>query len=181
MTRWILLTLTAALILSAWSLAQSATAASQPHLAAADAVSAGRYLVSYGSCNECHTPGYSQSKGNVPEADRLTGSAVGFEGPWGVTYPTNLRLLLANMTESGWVQFIKNVGPAVRPPMPWYNLQRLSESDQRAIYAYIHSLGPAGKAVPGDVPPGGTATTPVILFQPIPPTTAAQAAAQAKR
>jgi hypothetical protein len=37
--------------------------------------------------------------------------------------------------------------------MPWFNITVLSTDDQRAIYAYIHSLGPAGKPAPAYTPP----------------------------
>lgn len=168
-------------ILLAGSLKHEAGAASQPYVANADAISAGRYLVSIGACNECHTPGYEEAKGNVPTAKLLTGSPVGFEGSWGVSYPVNLRLMLANISVDAWLQFIKLGGASVHPPMPWTSLQRLSEGDQRAVYAYIHSLGPAGKVMPAYVPPGGKVTTSVILFQPIPEAAAVQAAGSAKR
>lgn len=28
----------------------------------------GRYVVTIGSCNDCHTPGYAQSGGQAPES-----------------------------------------------------------------------------------------------------------------
>lgn len=43
----------------------------------------GRRLVRIAGCNDCHTPGYSQMEGNLPEKDWLLGSDVGFKGPWG--------------------------------------------------------------------------------------------------
>ena len=47
----------------------------------ADAVARGRYLVTIGGCNDCHTNGYLQNGGNVPEGDWLKGTAVGYQGP----------------------------------------------------------------------------------------------------
>src|SRR5262245_23109438 len=52
----------------------------------------GRYLVKIAGCNDCHTPGYLLSAGQVPEALWLTGDSFGWRGPWGTTYATNLRL-----------------------------------------------------------------------------------------
>lgn len=36
----------------------------------------------------------------MPEGEWLTGDVVGFRGPWGTSYPTNLRLSLGAMTEA---------------------------------------------------------------------------------
>jgi mono/diheme cytochrome c family protein len=47
----------------------------------------GKYLVTIGGCNDCHTPGYLLSEGKTPEALWLTGSSFGWRGPWGTTYP----------------------------------------------------------------------------------------------
>ena len=44
------------------------------------------------SCNDCHTPGYMQKGGAVPVGEWLTGTPVGYQGPWGTTYAANLRL-----------------------------------------------------------------------------------------
>ncbi len=52
----------------------------------------GRYLVRIAGCNDCHTPGYAESGGLLPEARWLVGDKLGWHGPWGTTYPTNLRL-----------------------------------------------------------------------------------------
>lgn len=40
----------------------------------------GRYLVKLGGCNDCHTPGYAQAGGKMPESDWLTGNPVGLRG-----------------------------------------------------------------------------------------------------
>ena len=48
---------------------------------AGDPVARGRYLVTIGGCNDCHTDGYLQNGGNVPEGDWLKGTAVGYQGP----------------------------------------------------------------------------------------------------
>jgi hypothetical protein len=34
-------------------------------------------------CNDCHTAGYMEQGGKVPEAESLAGVLVGFQGPWG--------------------------------------------------------------------------------------------------
>ena len=60
--------------------------------AAASDVERGRYLVQVGGCNDCHTVGYLESGGTVPEPQWLTGGRVGYKGPWGITYAPNLLL-----------------------------------------------------------------------------------------
>ena len=64
-------------------------------------VARGRYLVVVSGCNDCHTPGYMENGGpKLPEKDWLTGVQVGYQGPWGTTYPSNLRLVINGMSES---------------------------------------------------------------------------------
>jgi mono/diheme cytochrome c family protein len=127
-----------------------------------DEVSRGRYLVTISGCNDCHTPGYVASEGKVDEKLWLTGDTLGWAGPWGTTYATNLRLLLAGMTENQWVVHARTMKP--RPPMPWFNVRVMTDSDLKAIYAYTRSLGPAGAPAPAYAPPGKAANGPVVQF-----------------
>ena len=59
----------------------------------------GHYLLVVAGCNDCHTPGWPESGGKVKPEDWLTGSPVGFSGPWGTTYPANLRRVIGSMDE----------------------------------------------------------------------------------
>ena len=68
-------------------------------------VAQGRYLVMMSGCNDCHTHGYLLSEGKVPEPDWLTGETIGWYGPWGTTYPINLRLFINSLTEDAWLKF----------------------------------------------------------------------------
>lgn len=112
----------------------------------------GRYMVLTGHCNNCHTYGYSNKQGNVPEKDWLLGSSpLGFRGPWGTTYASNLRLTVRNFTAEQWVKYAKSVKP--RPPMPWWPLRDTTEQDLAAMYQYIRHLGPAGEPARNYVPP----------------------------
>jgi hypothetical protein len=52
------------------------------------------------------------------------------------------------------------------PPMPWMNVNRMSEQDARALYKFIHSLGPGGEPSRETVPPGQTPKTPYIVVAP---------------
>jgi mono/diheme cytochrome c family protein len=122
----------------------------------------GRYLVAISACNDCHTPGYLATGGKTPEKDWLIGSATGWRGSWGTTYPTNLRLYFQEISEAQWVQLAKEMRR--RPPMPYFSLNAMSEGDVRAIFKYIRSLGPAGQPAPKFVPPGEVPQQPYVQF-----------------
>jgi mono/diheme cytochrome c family protein len=130
----------------------------------------GRYLAQIAGCNDCHTPEYGPNGGKVDEAALLTGDALGFRGPWGTTYPTNLRLVAQSMTAA---QFMARARSELRPPMPWFNVRDMTDADVKAIYAYLRHLGPAGSPAPAYVPPDKTPSGPVIQF-PAPPPGAAK-------
>lgn len=122
----------------------------------------GRYIVAISGCNDCHTPGFLTNGGKTPEKDWLTGGVTGWRGPWGTSYPPNLRLYFQEMTEAQWVQLAKEIRR--RPPMPYFSLNAMSETDVRAVYKYIRSLGPAGKPAPNFVPPGKVPPQPYVQF-----------------
>jgi mono/diheme cytochrome c family protein len=112
----------------------------------------GRHLVQTAGCNDCHTPGYIQNNGKVPEALWLTGSNQGWRGGWGTTYASNLRLAFQNMNETQWLVFARSA--ELRPPMPWFNLRAMTDDELVSIYRYVKSVGPAGKPAPAYLPPG---------------------------
>lgn len=122
----------------------------------------GRYLVHVAGCNDCHTPGYAAADGKVSEKLWLTGDALGWSGPWGTTYASNLRLYMARHTEASWLKTARSFKP--RPPMPWFNVHAMSDRDLRALYRYVRHLGPAGEPAPAYVPPGGNPQGPVVRF-----------------
>lgn len=152
--------------------AEAGAGAKAMHVSAPTDIEAGRYLIKIGGCNDCHTPGYVEgvmmTGQAMPESDWLQGGDVGFSGPWGVSYPTNLRLAFQNMTEEQFIE-LSRAGQG-RPPMPWPSLQAMSEKDLKAIYAYIKSLGPAGEPTPAALSPGVEPDRPHIVFAPQMPT-----------
>lgn len=127
----------------------------------------GRYLITITGCNDCHTPGYAPSGGKTPESQWLVGDGLGWQGPWGTTYASNLRLYIKSMTEDQWVADAKIL--VRRPPMPWFALNKMAENDLRAIYQYIRSLGNPGSPAPAFVPPGVEAHPPYVSFPAPPP------------
>src|SRR5690606_28637616 len=124
----------------------------------------GRYYVVVAGCNDCHTPGFMENADGVPEAQWLTGMPVGFRGPWGTSYPQNLRLRAQEMDEAEWLSALRT--RHALPPMPWHAVNHLSERDARAVYAYVRSLGPAGEPAPQALPPGQEPVTPYFDFVP---------------
>jgi mono/diheme cytochrome c family protein len=125
-------------------------------------VKRGRYVIQIAGCNDCHTAGYAPTGGKIPEAQWLAGDALGWRGPWGTTYPTNLRLYFQDLTEEQWVKKAKTL--STRPPMPWFNVRDMSTSDLRAVYRYVRHLGPTGKPAPAYVPADTTPAQPYVQF-----------------
>lgn len=148
------LSLACSLLLTSAAHAQSSTAAGP--------VDRGRHLVKIAGCNDCHTAGYGASGGQTPEKDWLQGDALGWQGPWGTTYATNLRLHFSQLTEAQWLQQARTM--KARPPMPWFVFRDMSDRDLRAIYAYMRRAGPAGQPAPVYVPPGQPVQGPVVRF-----------------
>jgi len=154
-----------------------ATAAAVPQAATdVDLVARGEYLVRIAGCNDCHTPGYGEAQGEVPKEQWLIGSApLGYTGPWGTTYATNLRLRMQELTEAQWLEYSAHL--RARPLMPDFNLRAMTEEDRRALYRFIRDLGPAGEKAPPALPPGQTAPPPVLaLVMPEAPAEATAAA-----
>lgn len=162
------------LAVAACSLASSPSpgAVSTSPVADADAdaelVAHGEYLTRIAGCNDCHTPGFGETGGDVPKAQWLMGSPVGWHGPWGTTYATNLRLKLQDMDEAAWMDYSASLH--ARPPMPYYTLRAMNERDRRAIYRFIKSLGPGGVPAPVYLAPGQPPSPPYIdwVMPPVP-------------
>jgi len=153
---------------AAASLAMALFMAAVPGAQAGDdpLVARGRYMAQIAGCNDCHTPGYMQTAGDVDESLWLTGDSVGWHGPWGTTYPPNLRLTVQSLTEAQWLVFAR---APKRPPMPWFALRDMTDEDVVAIYRYLKHLGPAGKPAPGALPPGQEPPEPVFRAPTPPP------------
>jgi mono/diheme cytochrome c family protein len=146
------------LILAAFVGAMPAAASAQDEAS----VERGRYVVIIGSCNDCHTAGFAEAEGNVPEEEWLKGDSVGWRGPWGTTYPPNLRISLSEMTEDEWVQYARTF--KTRPPMPWFSVNAMEEADLRSLYMYITSFEELGEPAPAYVPPDQEPPQPFIQF-----------------
>ena len=128
-----------------------------------DALDRGRYMIVTGHCNNCHTAGYAAKEGTLPEKQWLMGSgALGYRGPWGTTYASNLRHTIAKLSEDDWVHYAKTF--KTRPPMPYWSVNETSEPDLRAMYRFIKSLGPGGEPARDVLPPGEEPKGPYVQW-----------------
>jgi cytochrome c553 len=141
-----------------------AVADTAPHVSGATPEEAGRYITTIGGCHDCHTPRFLETGWEVPESEWFTGVPVGWRGPWGTTYGSNLRLTVQRLTEDQFVETLKT--RKALPPMPWPLVSNMHESDMRAVYKYLKSLGPAGEEMPAPLPPNQEPTTPFVVLAP---------------
>ncbi|HUN40765.1 MAG TPA: cytochrome c [Acetobacteraceae bacterium] len=128
--------------------------------AADQRVERGHYLVQFGGCNDCHTPGYFMGK---PDMSRyLGGSDVGFSIPGqGVFVGRNLTpdkaTGLGNWTVEQIVTAIttgvRPDGRILAPIMPWRGLSQLTHADATDIALFLKSLKPVVHKVPGPFGP----------------------------
>ncbi|HEV2898272.1 MAG TPA: hypothetical protein VGX71_10660 [Pseudaminobacter sp.] len=127
-------------------------------------VERGRLVSIIGSCHDCHTDGYREAEGALDPTKALRGKAIGWRGPWGTTYANNLRWSVQDLSEDGYVTYIKTL--RTLPPMPWYNVRVMPESDIRSFYRYVKSLGDPGAFLPRTAGPGEEPRTPFVTLEP---------------
>ncbi len=137
----------------------------------------GKYLVTLGGCNDCHTPGYFFG---TPDMSRfLGGSDVGFEIPGQGVF------VGSNITPDSWTseQIVKAIqagerpdGRMLAPVMPWHAFATLTADDARAIAAFLQSLNPVSNQIPGPFKPGEKVST--FMLRIVPPGETAGAAAK---
>jgi len=157
------------LALSCGTTQQSSTATAN-----VDPVVRGRYLVTIMSCNDCHTPGYFY--GAPDTTRRLSGSDIGWIGPWGVVHARNLTPDSTGIGSWSKEQIVTALrtgntpsGAQLAPIMPWMNYSNiLDENDAMAIAAYLKSLPPVVHKNMDRVPPGGKPVGATIAFPPPP-------------
>lgn len=140
----------------------------------ADQVARGRYLVKIVGCADCHTPGYFYG---APDTTRsLSGSELGWKGPWGVSYARNLtpdpQTGISAWTESDIVTAIRTGkrpdGRMLLPPMPWPDFSNLTDDDAMAIAKYLKSIPPVQHQVPDILAPTQPLKGPAFEL-PLPP------------
>lgn len=154
-------------VLAGVALAAAQNASNKPDAAL---LAKGRYLVQIIGCGDCHTPGTFYG---APDAERaLSGSEMGWKGPWGVRYAANLTPDL-NTGIGYWTasELAKTLRTGKRPdgteigaPMPMGSVMQMSAEDADAIAAYLLSLKPVSHPVPKALKPGEASKGPVLEF-----------------
>jgi mono/diheme cytochrome c family protein len=90
------------------------------------------------------------------------GHFTAWVGPWGTSFAANITPDKATGI-GGWTvdHFIKTmrtgkhlgVGRQILPPMPWFDIAVLNDTDLKAIFAYLKSVKPIQNPVPAPIPP----------------------------
>ena len=85
-----------------------------------------------------------------------------WSGPWGVSYTANLtpdkETGLGDWTEEMFIQTMRTgrhqgKGRPILPPMPYFNVAKLSDDDMKSLFAYLQSLPPVKNRVPAPIDP----------------------------
>jgi hypothetical protein len=83
-------------------------------------------------------------------------------GPWGVSFAKNLTpeeaTGIGTWTEDIFIQAMRTGkqmghGRNLLPPMPWFNVAKLTDEDLKSVFAYLKSLKPISNQVPEPIPP----------------------------
>ena len=137
-------------------------------------IARGEYLTHICGCVDCHTPGFFYA---APDWNRnLSGSELGWRGPWGVTFPRNLTphptLGIGAWTEDQIVTAFRTGkrpdGSVILPPMPWPSYAHLTDEDAYALAAYLKSLPPVEHKAPDRLPPDAKFAGAALVFPPPP-------------
>lgn len=138
-----------------------------------DQVARGKYLVTIMGCGDCHTAGAFLGKPDM--AHMLAGGDVAFEVPGlGTFVPRNLtpdkETGLGDWTDDQIVTAIttgkRPDGRILAPAMPYMDFAALTRQDALAIAAYLKSLPPVKRAIPGPFGPTEKVTTLVYRIVP---------------
>jgi cytochrome c553 len=88
-----------------------------------------------------------------------------FAGPWGVSFSANLtpdrETGLGSWTERNFVEALRTGhhlgrGRPILPPMPWAMVREHSDTDLKAIFAYLQAIPAVKNRVPDPRPPAAT-------------------------
>jgi len=164
-TRWAALASTVAALIAVVAMLSCAKPAEQAAPAPAamtqeQKVERGQYLTTIMGCNDCHTPGTFYG---APDFDRkLSGSELGWVGPWGTTYARNLtpdmETGLGKWSEDDIAKALRTGmradGSEILPPMPWPMYTNMTDDDVYSIAAYLKTLPPVSHKVPDKKAPG---------------------------
>ena len=92
----------------------------------------------------------------------VAGTFTAWSGPWGTSFPANLtpdpETGLGKWTYDDFANTMRTGrhhgrGRPLLPPMPYFNLAALTETDLQAVFAYLRSLPAIQNRVPEPLPP----------------------------
>jgi mono/diheme cytochrome c family protein len=144
-----------------------------PDARAESAIDRGKYLVTFGGCNDCHTPGYFFGKPDMTKY--LGGSEVAFEIPGLGAFPgrnitpdkeTGIGDWTVEQIITALQQGKRPDGRTLAPIMPYHAFSFLSKDDALAIAAFLQSIPPVKNAVAGPFAPGEKITAFVMRILP---------------
>jgi mono/diheme cytochrome c family protein len=113
-------------------------------------VARGKYLVTLGNCNECHTP-VDQQHRPLPGLSLAGGQFM--KGPWGEVTTPNLTPDASGLSYYDAEMFVQTIRSGqvkarkLNPIMPWGYFRNLTDDDLRAIFAYLQTLEPVKHVV----------------------------------
>jgi len=134
----------------------------------------GEYIVRIAGCHDCHTPGFFY---NAPDYKRaLSGSEIGWVGPWGTSYARNLtpdmETGIGSWSEDDIVRALQTGkrpdGTTLNPPMPWPNFAYMTNKDVHSVAKYLKSLPPVSHVNLPILPPGQKPGGSAVNFPPPP-------------
>lgn len=93
----------------------------------------------------------------------VTQTLTAWVGPWGISYAANLTsdsTGIGNWTETNFITALREgkykgvmESRPLMPPMPWEMYRHMTDSELKAIFAYLKSTKPIKNKVPDYVPP----------------------------
>lgn len=107
-------------------------------------VAVGKYLVTLGNCQSCHTP----MKDGQYINELAFGGGLSFDGPWGKVTSANITPDPSGISyydEKLFLQVMRtgHVGARkLNSIMPWGYFKNMTDEDLKAIYAYLRTLPP---------------------------------------
>lgn len=108
-------------------------------------VARGKYLVTLGNCQSCHTP---MNKQGQFITELAFGGGMSFKGPWGQVTSANITPDPSGISYYDEAMFINTLrtGHAgarkLNSIMPWGYFRNMTDDDLKAIYAYLRTLPP---------------------------------------
>ena len=118
-------------------------------------VARGSYLVSMASCTDCHTP---QEKGQPISGMEFAGGFLIHE-PKGDVVSTNITPAgsgIGYYNEATFIQALRTGKVGARPlhaSMPWYFFGKMTDSDLKAMFAFLKTVTPVKHQIDNFEPP----------------------------